>query len=151
MGIFGALKKALGDISAEATKAYSQDNRFLDAVAAGAALVANADGVIEDAERQAAVKVVRDHKLLGSLYSSDAREKAIEHALNQSKTSSGKMELKRAILDSKNLPTGQQAAEDVYMVCMDIAAADGSIGEEEKAVMTKIAGWLTIDTSKFDI
>lgn len=146
MSILSALKKAVTDISRD----YSRDDTFLNAVCASAALVANADGVIEQSERDQAVKLVRNHQTLSTLYNAEQVERAVSHCLDQSKTTTGKMELARyldAVLTKDN---GIQMAMDVYAVAMDIAAADGSVGEQEKAVMAKIASRLKVDVSKFD-
>ncbi|WP_286202112.1 TerB family tellurite resistance protein [Ochrobactrum sp. SFR4] len=41
-------------------------------------------------------------------------------------------------------------AEDVYLIALDIANADGEVEPEEDAVLKKIAARLGVDTSKFD-
>ena len=52
--------------------------------------------------------------------------------------------------DIKGRPNAAQMAEDVYLVALDIAMADGSIGDDEKRVLATIAKRLNVDPAKFE-
>lgn len=150
MSIFGAIKNALASGAREINKEYGSSPTFLNAVCASAALVANADGVIEDSERTKAISLVRNHTTLSKLYNGDVIETTIDRMLKLSKDRSGKQELARYLDAVHADPNSKAMCEDVYLVGADIAAADGSVGPEEEAVLKKIAERLGVDPGKFD-
>lgn len=151
MGLFGGLKKALGAGAQAATtelKAkYSENKDFLEAVCAAAALVAAADGDIEDAEVGAVMRLVKGNDKLAAIYKDHEISEVSSAMLAQAKTISGKQQLARQLDDIKGQP---QMCEDVYLIASDIAMADGELEEEEKVVLQKIAKRLNVDPSKFD-
>jgi len=150
MSIWNAVKSALKSGSREISKEYGKTPDFLNAVAASAALVANADGSIEDAERTKTISLIRNHSTLSQLYNGEQIESTVDRMLKLSKDLSGKQELARNIDKICGLEGGKTMAEDVYLIAADIAAADGSVGEEEQKVLTKIAVRLSVDPKKFE-
>lgn len=150
MSIWNAIKSAVSSGAREINKEYGKTPDFLNAVAASAALVANADGSIEDAERTKTISLIRNHSTLSKLYSGDQIETTVDRMLKLSKDLSGKQELARAIDKICGLEGGKVMAEDVYLIAADIAASDGSVGEEEEKVLAKIATRLSVDTKKFE-
>jgi tellurite resistance protein TerB len=150
MSFFSALKKALGSGAREISANYSSNKNFLNAVCASAALTANADGTIEDTERNKAITLITNHDQLSKLYDRKDIEAALEHAFKASKDATGRQALARDLEGVTKLEGGAQMAEDVYLVAMDIAGADGNVSEEEQAVMAKIAKRLSVDPSKFE-
>lgn len=149
MSILGAIKSAFTSGVKELNKEYSKSNDFLAGVCASCALVANADGVIEDSERKKAIEVLTSHSQISQLYSPTQISTALNAALDHSTTASGKQELARQLDAVLGNPSGAQMAEDVYLVAVDVAGV-GGIGDEEKAVLEKIAKRLHVDTSKFE-
>lgn len=150
MSIFSAIKKAVSSGAREISADYGQNKDFLEAVCASAALVANADGSIEDAERNKAIQLVSNHSVLSKMYQRDVIEQTLDIMLKRAKDASGRQALARELDDIKGKPNGTAMAEDVYLVAVDIANADGSVSPEEEAIMKKIANRLGVDTSKFD-
>ncbi|WP_439398465.1 tellurite resistance TerB family protein [Bradyrhizobium sp. PMVTL-01] len=150
MSFFGAVKKAFTSGAREINKEYGQNRNFLNAVCASAALVANADGSIEDTEKLKAIQLITNNATLSSLYQRNDIEAALESAFKSAKDASGRQTLARSLDSILTMPNGTQMAEDVYLVATDIANADGSVSDEEKAIMEKIARRLNVDPKKFD-
>lgn len=148
--MFGVLKKALGAGAREVAAEYSENKDFLEAVCAGVALVAAADGDIEDTERHKAVKIVSAHATLSKLYKQSDIEQTLDTMLRRAKEASGRQQLARELDDIKGRPNGAQMAEDVYLIAVDIANADGEMEPEEEVVLKKLAARLGVDTSRFD-
>jgi len=149
--MFGALKKAFGAAATAGSKElqarYSENKDFLEAVCAATALVAAADGDIEDAERGAVTRLIGGNEKLAAIYKPHEITETAEKMLALAKTASGKQSLARQLDDIK----GQtQMCEDAYLVALDIANADGDLEPAEEAVLKKIAARLNIDASKFE-
>lgn len=148
--MLGLLKKIGGAAAKEVKAEYGQNKDFLEAVCAGSALVAAADGEIEDSERTKVVSIITNHAQLSKLYDRNTIEQTAEAMFKKAKDASGRQSLAREMDDIKNRPDGATMCEDVYLIALDIAAADGEIEPEEQAVLEKIAKRLNVDTSKFD-
>lgn len=148
--MFGSLKKAFGAGAKEIKAEYSENKDFLEAVLAASALVAAADGDIEETERRKVISVVSNHATLSKLYASNVIESTADTMFKRAKDASGRNQLARELDDVKNRPGGQQMAEDAYLIALDIANADGELEPQEAEVLKKIAARLNVDTSKFD-
>lgn len=149
MGFLSGMKKAFSAGAKEVAADYSQNKDYLEAVCAAAALVANADGEIEDSERSKVVRVLASHPVLGKMYQQGVIEQTAEVMFKRAKDASGRQSLARELDDIKGRDNGQMA-EDVYLVAVDVAHADGEIEPEEDVVLKKIASRLNVDPSKFD-
>jgi tellurite resistance protein TerB len=148
--VFGMLKKIAGAASKEVKAEYSQNKDFLEAVLAAAALVAAADGDIEESERRKVISVISNHPQLSKLYSSQVIEQTAETMFKRAKDFSGRQLLARELDDIKGRPDGPQMAEDAYMIALDIAHSDGELEDAEKEVLKKLANRLNVDPSKFE-
>ena len=155
--MFGSLKKAFGAGAKEIKAEYSENKDFLEAVLAASALVAAADGDIEEQERRKVISVVSNHATLSKLYASNVIESTADTMFKRAKDASGRNQRDRNLSardreldDVKNRPGGQQMAEDAYLIALDIANADGELEPQEAEVLKKIAARLNVDTSKFD-
>lgn len=148
--MFGSIKKAFGAASKEVKADYSQNRDFLEAVLAAAALVAAADGDIEESERRKVISVISNHPQLSKLYSSQIVEQTAEVMFKRAKDFSGRQLLARELDDIKNRPDGAQMAEDAYMIALDIAHSDGELEPAEQEVLKKLATRLNVDASKFE-
>lgn len=147
---FGAVKRVLGAGAAEVKANYSENKDYLEAVVAAAALVANADGELEDAERQKIAKVINNHPTLSKFYKQNDIEQTIDVMFRRVKDGSGRQQLALELDDIKTRPEGRQMANDVYLIAKDIAMADGQMEPEEEVVLQKIANRLGVDTTQFD-
>lgn len=148
--MFGALKKAFKAGTTEIKAEYAENKDFLEAVCAAVALVANADGSIDETERTKALSIVGNHAQLSKLYKREDIEKCLEMMFKRAKDASGRQQLARELDDIKSRDNAAQMAEDIYLVAADIAAADGNVGEDEKAVLAKIAKRIGVDVSRFE-
>lgn len=148
--MFGLLKKIGGAAAKEVTANYGENKDFLEAVVAGAALVAFADGDLEDSEKAKINQIITGHATLGKMYDRNTIEQTVDTMFKRAKDSSGRQALARELDDIKSRPNGSQMAEDVYLIAVDIANADGEVEEAEQVVLGKIANRLGVDVSKFD-
>lgn len=147
--VFGALKKAFKAGAKEVQADYSQNRDYLEAVCAASALVANADGEIEDSERSKVVRILTNHQTLGKIYQPAIIEQTTETMFKRAKDASGRQALARELDDIKGRDDGQMA-EDVYLIALDVAYADGEMEQEEADVLKKIAGRLGVDPARFE-
>lgn len=148
--MFGLLKRAVSAGASEVKAEYGENKDFLEAVCAAVALVAAADGDIEESERRKAVSIISNHSTLGKLYKQVDIENTAEAMFKRAKEASGRQQLARELDDIKSRPNGGSMAEDVYLIAVDIANADGEVEPEEDVVLKKIAARLGVDASKFD-
>lgn len=144
----GLVARIAGGVKREISAEYSQNKDFLEAVCAAVALVAIADGDIEESEKRSAISIVTSHPTLGKLYQHNEIEDCLTRMFSQAKTGTGRASLGRELADVKGKPNSPQMCEDVYLVAADIAAADGDTDEKETAVLAKIAGFLGVDPQK---
>lgn len=147
--MFGGLKRAFGAGAREVAADYSKNRDYLEAVCAAAALVAFADGDLEDTERSKVIKLVTGHPTLGKMYQQTVIENTIDEMFKRAKDGAGRQQLARELNDIKGRPEGAQMAEDVYLIAADVAAADGEVEQKEEEVLKKIATLLGVDPSKF--
>lgn len=144
------LRKVAGAASKEVKAEYGQNKDFLEAVLAASALVAAADGDIEESERRKVISVISNHPQLSKLYSTQVIEQTAETMFKRAKDASGRQMLARELDDVKGRPDGAQMAEDAYLIAQDIAYSDGELEPAEADVLKKLAARLSIDTSKFE-
>jgi tellurite resistance protein TerB len=152
MSLFSALKNALSSGARELNKEYGKSEDFLKGVTASCALIAYADGTLEDSEKKKAIEVLTGHTQLSAIYQRAQIENALNSALSHAQTASGKQELARQLDSVLGLPNGQQMAEDVYLVALDVASSNSNhkVGEDEQRVLDKLAKRLNVDPSKFE-
>ena len=150
MGLFGGLKRALGGAAREVKKEYGESKDFLEAVCAGAALTAYADGTIDESEKRKVTNLIQNHSTLSQLYNTKQIDEVAEEMFRRAKDSSGRQQLVRELEDIKGRPNAAQMAEDVYLICVDVASADGNVDEKEEATLAKLANRLGVDPSKFE-
>lgn len=124
---------------------YRGDAAFLPAAAAATALVINADGSVEDAEINAALKGLMNHEFLSTVYKGSEIEEALNKAIVDSKTRAGKLALARALESTSTRK--REDREDIFMIAADTADI-GGIGDDEKRVLLEIAKTLSLDGAK---
>lgn len=147
--MFGALKKAFKAGAKEVQADYSHNKDYLEAVCAAAALVANADGEIEDSERSKVERVLSSHPVLSKMYQPNIIAQTAETMFKRAKDASGRQALARELDDIKGRDDGKMA-EDVYLIALDVANADGELEPQEDAVLKKIAARLGVDPARFE-
>ena len=141
--------KGLKDRLAGGAKRMSGRTDLLEAVCAAAALVAAADGNVDDSEIDATAKAVSANETLNTAFSPREIEGSIQRMLDRANGGRvGKMGLYKEIED---VAGSAEDGEIVLLTAMDIADADGSVDDAEKAVLEKIAGKLGLKLANYDV
>jgi tellurite resistance protein TerB len=143
MGLFDGFKKLIGGVDRQINPKYSENKDFLEACCAAAASVAMADGSIDDSERDTVIDILSNHAVLGKVYSSTEIKTTADTMFRRAGTNSGKLSLAREVEDVKG--KGAAMAQDVYMVALDVAMADGDLAPEEEKVLERLATRLGVD------
>jgi len=150
---FGKKKSILGAAASAAMKEMNSNQQenldFLEAAAAGCALVATHDGNADSAERNKAISVITKNKTIGSIFSGPQIEAIVNASIDKASEGSGKQELVDELKDLKNHESGAKYAQQVYLMSKDVAKADGSIGEDEAKALGILAGILGVNESDF--
>ncbi len=126
-------------------KKFSGKTDFLEAVCAASALVATADGDLDDNELVAAVAAVKSNAALSGAFDARAIETTMDKMCSRAVGRVGKAGLFKEIEDIK---ADHDMGETVLLVALDVADS-GGISAEEKAVLAKIASTVGLDLAKY--
>lgn len=138
--------KLFGKKAEAAVQKFSGRTDFLEAVCAGAALVAAADGEIEDAEVTATVKAVKANKALATGFDPQTIDKTINTMLDRAGGGRvGRAGLRKEIAEVAKDP---EMAEAVVLTMLDVAEADGEVEPAEQKLLESIAKDLGIDLNR---
>lgn len=148
--MFGFAKKIIKGAAREVSTDLGKNKDFLEACCAAAALVAAADGDIEESEKRKVVSLAMKNPTLGKLYNSSDIERTADEMFKRATDRSGRQALANELQDVKKLENAQEVADQVYLFALDISEADGEVEPEEKAVLAKIASLLGVDPGKFE-
>jgi len=143
MGLFDVFNNLRKSADKALNPEYAKNKDFLEAACALCASVAAADGNIEESERDATVTILTTHPKLGTLYSTQEIKSCAETMFSRAVTNMGRLSLQRELDDIKG--KGQDMAQDVYMIALDVAGADGNVGEDEEKVLERFATRLGVD------
>lgn len=135
--------KLFGKKAEAAVQKFSGRTDFLEAVCAAAALIAAADGEIEDSEIKATVKAVKANKALAAGFDQQTIDQTINRMLERAEGGRvGRMGLWTEVNEVAKDPDMAQA---VVLTALDVAEGDGEIEPEEKAVLDKLAKNLSVN------
>lgn len=138
--------KLFGKKAEAAVQKFSGRTDFLEAVCAAAALIAAADGEIEDSEVKATVKAVKANKSLSAGFDQSAIETCINKMLERAGGGRvGRMGLWEEI---REVSKDAEMAQSVVLTALDVAEGDGEIEPEEKVVLDRLAKELSVDLSR---
>lgn len=142
MGFFDRFKS----VATSGANRLSGNADFLEAVCAASALVAAADGSVDDGEVVQVIESVQNNPTLSAAYSAGQIEDEMLKQVKKTKTPSGRVGLARELSDV----AGKDAAlrQDVFLVAADVAYADGSVSAPEQAALDRIATALGVDGRK---
>mgnify|MGYP000847638789 FL=1 len=145
------LKQRYSEVTAnlktEVTK--FKNKSFLEAVVAGCALVAHADGVVRPEEKQKMMGFLRTSEVLSAfsveeviaIFDNYSKQFEFDHQIGQASALQVVAKLK-----------GKDAeARLMVRVCCAIGAADGNFDDSEKAVVRKICAELGLNSKDFDL
>lgn len=131
--MFGLLKKKATD----AVSKYANRTDFLQAVTALSALVTYADNTATDAEINATKKAVKANPSLAANFDNRTIERTIDDMLDRAASGrSGRAGLWKEIEDIANDAAMSEAA---ILAALDVAESDGTLGDDERAVLEKAA------------
>jgi tellurite resistance protein TerB len=126
-----------------------KNKSFLEAVVAGCALVAHADGVVRPEEKQKMMGFLRTSEVLSAfsveeviaIFDKYSKQFEFDHQIGQASALQVVAKLK-----------GKDAeARLMVRVCCAIGAADGNFDDGEKAVVRKICTELGLNSKDFDL
>lgn len=118
---------------------------LLEAVCAASALVAAADGEIEDSELEATVKAVTSNENLRIAFKPAEIESCIDKMLDRANGGRvGRMNLMKELDD-----VPQDDGEMILLSALDVAEGDGDIDPKELGVLDEIAGKFGLKTSNY--
>lgn len=130
-----------------AANKFSGRTDFLEAVCAASALIAAADGDIEDSEVESTISTIKANSNLSS-FSGNQIEQTLEKMFERTKNRTGRAGLWSEIEDIKKDP---DMCETVYLCALDVSESDGEIEPEEKVVLRKLATTLGLNPAKYDV
>lgn len=141
------LNKTKNNLQTQVGRFKNKD--FLDAVVAGCAVVAVADGTIDTEEKQKMGGFIGRSEQLKAFNVSEAIERFNHFAGNMEfDVMIGKQEALRTIAKFKSKP---EAARVIVGVCCAIGAADGDFDDQEKAAVRDICNVLGLNASEFGL
>ncbi|MFC4305508.1 tellurite resistance TerB family protein [Cohnella boryungensis] len=131
----------------QVTKFKNKD--FMDAVVAGCAIVAAADGKIDSSEKQKMAGYINHNEELKVFDMSKVIERFNHFTSNfDFDAMIGKAEAMKPIIKFKDKP---DVARVIVSVCCAIGAADGDFDEQEKAVVREICRAVNLTPSDFGL
>ena len=145
------LKQRYSEVAANLKTEVSKfkNKSFLEAVVAGCALVAHADGVVKPEEKQKMMGFLRNSEVLSvfdvqeviAIFDKYSKQFEFDHQIGQASALQvvGKLKGKDA------------EARLMVRVCCAIGAADGNFDAQEKAVVSKICAELGLNPKDFDL
>lgn len=111
---------------------------LLEGCAAACVLVGSADGNLDDGEAAVALERLLTHETLSVAFSTTQIEQAFDKQVKRAKAGmSGRLGLRREVEEVK----GKSTAEDIemlFVIAIDVAGADGDIGEKEMKALQDI-------------
>jgi len=138
--------KFLKNAQAAVTNRFNGNTDFLEAAAAGAMLVAYADGNTDDGEILTAISAMKANQTLAAAFTSSQIEQTIDRMYDRAKAGrSGRAGLYKEIDDIAKNP---DQCEAVMWTVIDVAD-NGGIDVAEKAVLQNIAQRLGQNLDKF--
>ncbi|HOV25380.1 MAG TPA: tellurite resistance TerB family protein [Pseudobacteroides sp.] len=147
MGILDWVKQKGSSLSGEVKKVANKD--FMEAVAAGCALVASADGNISSEEKQKMIGFININDTLKVFKISDVIERFNHYASHfDFDYTVGKIEAMKQVEKLKKKPA---EARLLIAVCCSVGASDGNFDKDEVAIVKEMCQKLGVDSSEFGI
>ena len=135
------------NLKTEVTK--FKNKGFLEAVVAGCAMVAHADGIVKPEEKQKMMGFLRNSEVLSgfgveeviSIFDKYAKQFEFDHQIGQAS----------ALQTIGRLKGKDTEARLMVRVCCAIGAADGNFDDQEKSVVRTICNELGLNPKDFDL
>lgn len=143
--MFGKLK----ELATKSVNRLSGRTDLLEAIAASCALVAAADGDIEDEEVITTINALVSHPVLSASFSQTQIEANIDTMIKRAKGGiSGRLGLYREIEEAKARSTSDDL-EMLFVIAIDVAMSDGEYEPEERKVLEKIGKALGLNANSY--
>jgi len=147
MGILDWVKQKGSSLTGEVKKIANKD--FMEAVAAGCALVASADGNISTEEKQKMIGFMNINDTLKVFKTSDVIDRFNHYASHfDFDYNVGKIEAMKQVEKMKNKTT---EAKLLIAVCCSVGASDGDFDKSEVAIVKEMCQRLGLDSKEFGI
>ncbi|NJO34815.1 MAG: tellurite resistance TerB family protein [Rhodospirillales bacterium] len=141
------LQQSLHEFLDELEGAHSAT--LLNAVSAGCAVIAYADGTVTPEERNRMISFTRRFDALRGFHMNDVIN-AFETATSWFEEDYARGE-KRALADVNHLQENRRHAVMLLNACQAIAAADGVFHPQERLAMVRLCRSLNLDPAEFDL
>jgi tellurite resistance protein TerB len=147
MGISDWLKEQKSKTEAGIKQFANKD--FMDAIAAGCALIASADGDISAEEKQKMVGYINLNDSLKVFKLADVLNKFNHYVdMFEFDHNVGKAEAMKSITKMRNKP---EAAKTLVAVCCAIGASDGNFDKDEIALVKEMCSVLGVNPADFKL
>lgn len=112
---------------------------LLEAIAAACAMVAAADGDLEDAEMESTISALQNHDVLSKAFSASEIERVADAMFKRAKGGmAGRLGLKREIEQARSKSTTEDL-EMLLVIAIDVSSSDGEVEPAERKVLDSIA------------
>lgn len=147
MSVLDWVKKQTGNINTEISKFKNKE--FMEAVVAGCAMVAYADGGASASEKQKMMGFIKQSEAL-KVFETDKVIDTFNKYLSKYEFDSGigKGEALASITKLKGKPEQGQL---LVRVCIAIGGSDGNFDKDEKKAVTEICRALSLNPKDFDL
>lgn len=143
--MFGKLKEKLTGGAAR----MNGKTDLLEGICAACVMVGAADGDFSDDEAQTALDRLLNHETISVAFSTAQIEQAFDKQAKRAKSGmSGRIALTREVEDVKKKSTNEDM-EMLFMIAIDVAGADGSIGDKETAALNKIGTVIGLSLQRY--
>lgn len=123
----------------DAVNKFSGNKDFLEAMCAASALVAAADGTIDDSEVDAAINSIKSNAAISSGFSAQEIENVFGKMSTKVNTRVGRSQLKTEIQEAIGRDKTGDLGKAIVLGAADVADQNG-IDDKEMAVLRDIAG-----------
>lgn len=122
---------------------------LLEAACALCARVTYADGTADDNEVMATITLLTSHETLAAAFRQSDIEACINRMMDKAKGGiASRIMLDREIEQAKD-KSSRDELEIIFLIGVDVASADGSIGPEERTALEKIGRALGFDLRNY--
>lgn len=123
------------------------NKQFMEAIVAGCALIASADGNLELSEKEKMAGFIKDSSIMSLYDMSEVLGEFNKYAqVVITDYNSGKQECIDTMLKIKD---NKEETTQVVRFCSIIASADGQVSEREEAIIKELAITLELDPKQF--
>lgn len=140
--MFGFLKKNV----TEAASKFSGKKDYLEAVCAAVALIATADGELEDSEVKGATRALNANKAISEGFGQKAIEQTMQVMLDRA--GGGRVGRNALWSEIEEVLKDAEMASIIVLTALDVCESDGEIEPKELEVLQRLATLAKVDLKK---